>query len=339
MIPPSTFHQNLKNEKAMTQELFDIKPKIKKNKLPENPDDNSSPNLKLGRFPKWLHRKLPEGGKLFKTNTIIDKYQLNTVCEEAKCPNRLECYSKKTATFLALGKTCTRACGFCEIDFAKNPKAPDEDEPARIALSAKELGLKHVVITMVARDDLPDQGAMHIAKIIDAIHEEMPEATTEVLTSDFSGNKEALDLLVTRDIDVFNHNLETVKRLTPKVRHKATYERTLEVLSYMKNSSFKGLIKSGIMVGLGETIEEVEQALKDLKEAGCDIVTIGHYLQASRLKIPVKKFVSPEEFKHFETFGHSIGISNVYSGPFVRSSYNADLLQSLTHEKKLKQKS
>lgn len=317
----------------MTQELFEIKPKIKKNKLPENPDDTQLGSVGIGRFPKWLHRKLPKGNKLFKTNTIIDKYKLNTVCEEAKCPNRLECYSKKTATFLALGKTCTRACGFCEIDFSKNPKKPEADEPERIALSVRELGLKHVVITMVARDDLEDQGASHLAKIIDAVRKENNEVTVEVLTSDFSGNTKALDIIIEKQVEVFNHNIETVKRLTPKVRHKATYERTLHVLDYIHKSSFKGFIKSGIMVGLGEELQEVKETLKDLKHVGCDIVTIGHYLQASRLKLPVKRFVTPEEFKLFETYGHEIGIPNVYSGPFVRSSYNADLLKDMASKR------
>ncbi len=311
------------------QELFEIKPKIKKNKLPENPDSDGAEHVGLGRFPKWLHRKLPRGNKLFKTNTIIDKYNLNTVCEEAKCPNRLECYSKKTATFLALGKTCTRACGFCEIDFSKTPKLPEADEPKRIALSTKELGLKHVVITMVARDDLEDQGASHIAKIIDEVRKENEGVTIEVLTSDFSGNTKALDIIIEKRVEVFNHNIETTRRLTPKVRHKATYERTLDVLNYVKNSSFEGFIKSGIMVGLGEEVSEVKETLNDLKEAGCDIVTIGHYLQASRLKLPIRRFVTPEEFKLFETYGHEIGIPHVYSGPFVRSSYNAGLLQDM----------
>lgn len=311
----------------MSKKLRIISSPIKTNKLPENPDLTSTDNVDIGRFPKWLHRKLPRGGKLFKTNSIIDKYQLNTVCEEAKCPNRLECYSKKTATFLALGNTCTRACGFCDIDFSKTPKAPNPDEPKHIALSAKELGLNHIVITMVARDDLEDQGASHIAKIIDEIRKENKHATVEVLTSDFSGNTQALDIIIEKKVDIFNHNIETVKRLSPKVRHKATYKRTLSVLDYVKKSSFSGYIKSGIMVGLGETLDEVKQTLHDLKNVGCDIVTIGHYLQASRLKIPVKRFITPEEFKALERYGHDIGILHVYSGPFVRSSYNADLIQ------------
>jgi len=293
----------------------------KVNKLPENPDQEES----IGRFPKWLHRQIPKGGSFFKTDDILRKYQLNTVCEEAKCPNRMECYNKKTATFLALGKACTRACGFCDIDFTKNPKPPEKDEPKRIALSAKELGLKHVVITMVARDDLADKGASHIASIIEEIRKESPESTIEVLTSDFLGDMEALDLVLDQKPEVFNHNIETVERLSPKIRHVAEYQRTLSVLFHAKKSGKVPFIKSGIMVGLGEETEEVEQTIKDLYEAGCDIITIGHYLQASRLKLTVKKFITPQQFSHYEEFGKKLGVKNMYCGPFVRSSYNADL--------------
>jgi len=295
------------------------------NKLPENPDEENSPHVALGRFPKWLHRDLPKGGNLFKTNEILRKHNLNTVCEEAKCPNRLECYSKKTATFLALGKACTRACGFCDIDFSKTPKPPEKDEPQRIALSVRDLGLKHVVITMVARDDLEDQGASHIAAIIKEIRSTSPESTIEVLTSDFNGDTAVLDLVLKERPEVFNHNIETIRRLSPRVRHKATYERTLKMLQHAKSSKLPLFVKSGIMVGLGETKEEVQETIADLYQAGCDIITIGHYLQASRLKIPVKRFVTPEEFKEYEEYGHQLGVKHMYSGPFVRSSYNADL--------------
>lgn len=298
----------------------------KVNQLPQNPQVGSCGGVGLGRFPKWLHRQLPKGNSFFKTEDILRKYRLNTVCEEAKCPNRMECYTKKTATFLALGKTCTRACSFCDIDFSKTPKAPEADEPERIALSAQELGLAHVVITMVARDDLEDFGALHIAKIMQAVRQHNPLSSIEVLTSDFCGNHSCLDKILSLKPEVFNHNIETIRRLTPKIRHKATYERTLDVLSYAKKSGGPRFIKSGIMVGLGETSDEVKETLKDLKQAGCDIVTIGHYLQASRLKIPVKAFISPEMFKEYEQFGLEIGIPHMYCGPFVRSSYNANLV-------------
>lgn len=292
----------------------------KLNVLPTNPDEES-----LGRFPSWLHRKLPVGGQIFKTNEIVEKYKLNTVCEEAKCPNRFECYTKKTATFLALGKACTRNCGFCDIDFSKTPKAPEADEPLRIALSVKELGLKHAVITMVARDDLPDFGASHIAAIIRAVREHNPETTIEVLTSDFSGDFAALDLVLQEKPEIFNHNIETVRGLSPRVRHKAQYDRTLAILAHAKQSGHSVFVKSGIMVGLGEQPEEVEQTILDLQQAGCDIITIGQYLQASKVKLLVKKFVTPEQFKAFAGFGLKNGVKFMYSGPFVRSSYNANL--------------
>lgn len=292
----------------------------KLNVLPHNPDEES-----LGRFPSWLHRKLPAGGQIFKTNEIVDKYKLNTVCEEAKCPNRLECYTKKTATFLALGKACTRNCGFCDIDFTKTPKAPEADEPERIGLSVKELGLKHAVITMVARDDLPDFGAAHIAAIIRAIREHNTETTVEVLTSDLSGDLSALDIVLQAKPEIFNHNIETVRALSPRVRHKADYDRTLAVLQHAKQSGMPIFVKSGIMLGLGETKQEVYRTIEDLHQAGCDIITIGQYLQASKSKLLVKKFVTPEEFKDYEEYGLKLGVKFMYSGPFVRSSYNANL--------------
>ncbi|MCH9614660.1 MAG: Lipoyl synthase [Chlamydiia bacterium] len=284
---------------------------------------DNQPNVEPRRFPKWLHRPMPKGGNLFKTGGIIENYNLNTVCEEAKCPNRWECYSQKTATFLALGSACTRACGFCEIDFSKNPPPPEEDEPERIALSVKELGLKHAVITMVARDDLEDKGAAQIGRIIQAIRLENPEATVEVLTSDFSGDLDALDLVLDAKPEIFNHNVETVRRLSSKVRHKATYEQTLKMLRHAASSKQSLFVKSGLMVGLGEETDEVKQSLVDLHEAGVEIITIGQYLQASRKKLRVKDFVPPETFEEYETFGRQIGIKEVYSGPFVRSSYNA----------------
>jgi len=286
-----------------------------RSKLPENPSPGK------GRFPEWLHRKLPRGKTLFETNATMRKASLHTVCEEAKCPNRLECFSKKTATYLACGSACTRACGFCEIDFAKKPLPLDPNEPENIAEASATLGLKHVVITMVARDDLEDKGASHIANIIYAIRKKIPTATVEVLTSDFSGDLAALDIVLDANPEIFNHNIETVEELSPKVRHKATYERTLSVLRHAKSRG--AVVKSGIMVGLGETETQVQATLKDLHEAGCDIVTIGQYLQPSKNKLRVKRFVTPEEFAQYKEYGEAIGIRHVYSGPFVRSSYNA----------------
>jgi lipoic acid synthetase len=277
-------------------------------------------------FPPWLHRNIPQGNALKHTQQILRKHGLNTVCEEAKCPNRLECYSRKTATFLALGKSCTRACGFCDIDFARQPKAPDPQEPVRIAQAVKELGLSHVVITMVARDDLKDHGAGHLVAIMKALRATCKGVTVELLTSDFGGNWEALDRVLAAKPEIFNYNLETVRRLTPRVRHKATYDRTLKLLSYVHKQNITPWIKSGIMVGLGEEEGEVKQALLDLFNAGCSIVTIGQYLQPSRRKIPVKSFIPPEQFKQYANYGRSIGIPYLYAGPFIRSSYNAALL-------------
>ena len=296
------------------------------NLLPENPEAADEQELVgAGRFPSWLHRKLPAGREIFQTSAIVSKYRLNTVCEEAKCPNRLECYTKKTATFLALGKACTRKCGFCDIDFTKQPLAPENDEPERIALSVKELGLKHAVITMVARDDLADGGAAHIAAIIRKIREHNEQATVEVLTSDFAGNLTSLDLVLEEKPEIFNHNIETVRSLSPRIRHRAEYDRTLTILSHAKKSGKTFYVKSGIMLGFEETDEEVKKTIDDLKEAGCDIITMGQYLQASQLRLRVKQFVHPDKFKAFEEYGKSIGVSHMYCGPFVRSSYNANL--------------
>lgn len=289
----------------------------KLNVLPPNPEED------IGRFPSWLHRKLPAGGALYKTGELLKKYGLNTVCEEAKCPNRFECYSKKTATFLALGKECSRNCGFCDIDFSKTPKGPEADEPKRIALSVKELGLKHVVITMVARDDLEDGGAAHIAAIIRETREVNPGCTIEVLTSDFEGKHASIDLVLQEQPEIYNYNIETVRRLSPRVRHKATYERTLELLSYVKASGKSLFVKSGIMVGLGENPEEILETIDDLHRAGCAIITIGQYLQPNRRKLLVKEFVHPDTFKQYEEYGLKIGVKYMHCGPFIRSSYNA----------------
>lgn len=282
--------------------------------------------VSTGRFPEWLHRKLPEGNDLSCTKESIKKNRLHTVCEEAKCPNIQECYSKKTATFLIMGKACTRACPFCDIDFSKKPLALDPEEPENVAHAVGELGLKHVVITMVARDDLPDGGATHLVQVMQAIHRHHPEVTIETLTSDFNGNKEALQTVIEAKPAIFNHNVETVERLTPKVRHTATYRRSLETLAFVKQQNPQQLVKSGLMLGLGETKEEIIQTLQDLKQAGCDIVTMGQYLKPSRLKLEVKDFIHPTQFEEYAAIGRELGIRYMYTGPFVRSSYNAGLV-------------
>lgn len=319
-------------------DLFDAAPKVKSQKLnilPENPesaDDDKA--VGLGRFPSWLHRKLPKGNELWNTEQVINRNGLHTVCEEARCPNLLECWSKKTATFLVMGKDCTRSCGFCSIDFAKTPKPLEGDEPAKVAQSVQELGLKHVVITMVARDDLSDGGADHLCKVVAEVRKQAPESTIELLTSDFHGNFDALQRVLESEPEIFNHNIEAVREYSPRVRHTATYDRTLSILRYAKSNAKSPhmLVKSGLMVGFGETEEQVQQTLRDLKEAGCDIVTIGQYLQPSRYKLRVKAFVTPEQFKAYEDYGYSIGLKYMYCGPFVRSSYNANLVIKRAYE-------
>lgn len=302
------------------------RPKKKRPELPQNPEKEPTGEKRAvgrGRFPSWLHRKLPKGNKLWETSQVLRDNALSTVCEECKCPNRLECFSKKTATYLVLGHQCTRACGFCDIDFAKAPPPPPADEAERLVVSVEQLGLKHVVITMVTRDDLEDGGAEHLAQILSTLKNQLPEVSIEILTSDFAGNEKAWDIVLESEIDIFNHNIETVQALTPRVRHKATYERSLALLSYAKKQRPAILVKSGIMVGLGETEDQVKTSIHDLKEAGCSIVTIGQYLQPNRHKLPVKSFVTPEQFEVYAAYGRSIGVPHMYCGPFVRSSYNA----------------
>lgn len=309
-----------------TQSLFKIGPDVKKNRLPQLPNnpelDDPEKAVGLGRFPSWLHRRLPEGGTLFKTGALLEKNRLHTVCEEARCPNLLECWSRKTATFLTLGSQCTRNCGFCSIDFTEKPKAPDSEEPQRIAASVKALQLRHVVLTMVARDDLEDGGASHLCNIVEEVRKENPGSTIELLTSDFHGSLESWEKVVSCKPEIFNHNIETVRRLSPRVRHKATYERTLQFLHFLSKRDCT--LKSGLMVGLGETEEEVYETLRDLQAAGCSIVTIGQYLQPAKQKLLVKSFVHPDTFGKYAAYGKEIGIKNVYAGPFVRSSYHAD---------------
>lgn len=319
-------------------ERFNASPKVKEtppkskkklNLLPDNPEAcDETKAVGLGRFPSWLHRKLPKGGELANTGRVLGENRLHTVCEEAKCPNLLECWSKKTATFLIMGKECTRNCGFCDIDFTKSPKPLEADEPQRVADSVLKLGLRHVVITMVARDDLPDGGAGHLVSVIEEVRRVSPESTIEVLTSDFFGRTDALDILLAAQPEIFNHNIETVREMTPRVRHTATYDRTLKVLKHAKAAKVNPhmLVKSGLMVGLGEEKEQVFETLRDLASAGCDIVTMGQYLQPNRRKLLVKAFITPEEFKEYEEYGYSVGIKHMYCGPFVRSSYNANLV-------------
>ncbi len=311
------------------EKRFDIGPEVKgarRSRLPENPEPRDKLGVvDSGRFPSWLHRRLPKGGGLWETEAVLGGERLSTVCEEARCPNLFECWSRKTATFLAMGSSCTRSCGFCSIDFTKAPAPLEVDEPKRLADSVKALGLKHVVITMVARDDLSDGGAAHLAQIMRAVKEESPAATIEVLTSDFAGDTAALDLVLDERPTVFNHNIETVRSLTPRVRHRATYDRSLALLTHAAKRRTMRLIKSGLMVGLGEQVEEVQETLVDLQRAGVEIVTMGQYLQPTSRNLTVKEFITPEQYEEYAEYGRSIGIKHMYCGPFVRSSYNADL--------------
>lgn len=308
----------------------------KLNVLPSNPESPIEESaVGLGRFPSWLHRRMPKGNALEMTETILSENRLHTVCEEARCPNLFECWSNRTATFLVMGKECTRNCGFCDIDFSKTPRPLEVDEPQRVAESVKALGLRHVVITMVARDDLEEGGSTHLVQVMNEIRQTTPEVTIEVLTSDFAGDPTAWQRILDASPHIFNHNIETVRELSHRVRHKATYDRTLSLLTYVgTHRSFPGMkVKSGLMVGLGETEEQVFETLRDLKEAGCDIVTIGQYLQPNRQKLLVKSFVHPTQFKKYEEYGREIGIPYLYCGPFVRSSYNAGLVLKLANEK------
>lgn len=278
----------------------------------------------MKRLPPWAKKPLGQRSSLHEMKSILRKRNLHTVCESARCPNIGECFTKPTATFMILGDVCTRTCGFCSIDKGKDPLLVDPHEPANIALTAKELGLKHVVITSVTRDDLPGGGAGQFALTIQAIKDNISGILVEVLTPDFEGDEEALRVVLEARPDIFNHNLETVPSLYPQVRPQADYQRSLQVL---KNAKGCGVMtKSGIMVGLGETKNEVKEVLRDLLAVGCDAVTIGQYLRPTRQNLEVKEYVDPEVFKEYEEYGKAIGLKYVYSGPFVRSSYNAEKL-------------
>lgn len=288
----------------------------------------------LERLPKWIRRVLPKGDVFSKTDAVIKNTGLVTVCEEALCPNRSQCWARHTATYLALGDTCTRRCGFCNIKFSNTPPPIDPEEPRKITESARALSLRHVVLTMVSRDDLADGGAQALANIIRHLHKELPQATIEMLSSDFAGNVRSLHTLLDAGLTIYNHNVETVERLTPMVRHKASYRRSLFMLQQAALYQPSLKIKSGIMVGLGEEEAEVKQTLKDLANHGVSIVTIGQYLRPSRRHIPVKDYVHPDTFAYYRSLGESFNLF-VYAGPFVRSSFNADsILNALTTQRK-----
>ena len=274
------------------------------------------------RLPPWLRREVPKGNFSQFTDSLLTELKLETVCENAKCPNRMECYSQKTATFMVMGNVCTRPCGFCAVSRGR-PGALEADEPQRVAEAAAKLGLKHVVITSVTRDDLPDGGAEHFYQCVLAVRERTG-ATVEVLTPDFVQQKEALRRVVDAAPEVFNHNMETVPRLYRKVRvPKSDYRWTLELLRRIKEWNPAIKTKSGLMLGLGETHEEVFDCLADLLEVGCDFLTLGQYLQPGPKYLPVVEYITPETFADLGQKAKAMGFKKVASGPFVRSSYHA----------------
>ena len=274
------------------------------------------------RHPDWIKVKAPGDANYLRLKRILREKNLHTVCEEARCPNIGECWGNKTATFLILGDTCTRGCRFCSIDKGR-PLALDHEEPRNVALVVKDLGLDHIVVTSVNRDDLPDGGAGHFAKTVFWIKNLNPGIRVELLIPDFEGNLAALKAVVDSGIEILNHNIETVPRLYGKVRPGHTYECSLGILREAKKMRGDMLTKSGFMVGVGETGDEVMTTLRDLREHEVDIVTIGQYLQPSNRQLRVERYVSPEEFKEFKTAGELLGFRHVESGPLVRSSYHA----------------
>ncbi len=274
------------------------------------------------RLPSWLRARSGHWERVHDMKTLLVGSRLHTVCAEARCPNQGECWTRGTATFMLLGETCTRSCGFCAVATGR-PAPPDPDEPGSVAETSRRLGLKFVVVTSVARDDLQDGGAGHFAATVRAIRERNPDARVEVLVPDFKGERESIRVVVESGPTVFNHNLETVERLTRRVRVQARYRRSLEVLRIAKDLG-QPSTKTGIMLGLGETEDEVVTLLRDAREAGCDILTIGQYLQPTKRHLPVVEFVHPDRFKAFEEAAYGLGFASVFSGPLVRSSYHAD---------------
>ena len=276
------------------------------------------------RIPEWLRLRLPTENTFARTRSLLDDLRLHTVCESAKCPNHWECWSKGTATFMIAGDRCTRACGFCAVSTAK-PFALEADEPQRVAEATRRMKLKHVVITAVARDDLADGGAEHFRQTIEAVRAMNPGIIIEVLVPDFLDRDSSLDAVLAAEPEIFNHNLETVRRLTPTVRSRATYDRSLSVLRKVKERRGDRMFtKSGLMLGLGETEEELFMAMEDLRRANCDILTLGQYLQPTLKHLPVVEFVHPDRFTEYKVRAEEMGFVHVASGPMVRSSYHAD---------------
>jgi lipoyl synthase len=283
---------------------------------------NQSPEPSSRRLPDWLKRPIPRGNENFFTHNLLRELNLETVCENARCPNRPECYARRTATFMVMGNVCTRPCGFCSVPRG-TPETLELDEPDRVAEAAHRLGLKHVVITSVTRDDITDGGAEHFYRCVLAVRARTG-AVVEVLTPDFQGVVASIDRVVAAQPEVFNHNTETVPRFYKKVRGRADYQRSLDLLAYVKKTAPHITTKSGLMLGLGETRGELLETLADLRGVDCDVLTLGQYLTPTLKHIPVARYLPPEEFDELAVLARSLGFQKVASGPFVRSSYHAD---------------
>jgi lipoyl synthase len=281
--------------------------------------------------PEWLRVKAPQWQRVGSVKETLRDLGLNTVCEEASCPNIGECFSIGTATFLIMGPACTRACPYCDIDFEKKPQALDPTEPDRLAMAVERLNLKHVVITSVNRDDLPDGGASQFVKCIENIKTRTPDTTIEVLIPDLCGNWQALETILSAHPHVLNHNTETIARLYKRTRPQGNYERTMELLRRAKDLAPWIYTKSGLMVGLGETEAEVLEVMADLRQSDCDILTIGQYLQPSQKHLDVQEFVHPDRFAFWQQAGETMGFLQVVSSPLTRSSYHAEEVQKLMH--------
>jgi len=285
------------------------------------------------RLPPWLKRPLPTGDVLLQTRRIVEASGVATVCEEARCPDLSECWSHRHATFMILGDRCTRRCHFCAVTTAR-PEPPKADEPARLASAVESLELRHVVITAVARDDLTDEGAGHFAECVRQIRRRSPDCAVEVLPADFHARNELLQTVCDAGPDIYNHNQETVERLSPSIRPAARYRRSLDVLRKVKEYRPAAYTKSGLMVGLGETRAELRQTMRDLRDIGVDILTVGQYLRPSEDHAPVRRFVPPAEFDEIGEEAREMGFLSVAAGPFVRSSYNAADVYQAIHERR-----
>ena len=292
--------------------------------LPAHPKgDRFGRDREALRLPSFLKKRLGKGDQVRAVRRLMRSEQLHTVCEEARCPNLAECFSQRTATFMIMGKDCTRACSFCAVGTAR-PQPLSPTEPEQVAQAAAELGLKHVVITSVNRDDLPDGGAAHMRATVIAVHQRLPDADIEVLTPDFLGDLDAVDLVASAPgLSVFNHNIETVERLYPQVRHKARYQRSLDVLRHVGDTYPELTVKSGLMVGLGERKEEVFSLFEDLRAHRVNIVTLGQYLRPSKKHAPVVEYLTEAAYEIYRARALLVGFEHVFAGPFVRSSYNA----------------